>query len=130
MLIGWVALNITQFSFCFNVLSMLPRLPPQQAGAYLQDLWLGKPSNNLASVTWQSVFPTGVAAPVARSHHTLTDCNGNLWLFGGQTAAGASNELFYLQYHPNNAAAAAWEWAQVAATGSTASWYVDSCFAK
>ena len=60
------------------------------AGNLLGDLWELDPAKR----TWTKITPSG-AQPSPRSNATLTyDYNGRLWLFGGETGSGATNELW------------------------------------
>jgi hypothetical protein len=59
-------------------------------GNLLDDLWLFDPARR----EWTEIKPNG-AKPSARSGAAMaSDYNGKLWLFGGKTASGASNELW------------------------------------
>lgn len=60
------------------------------AGNLLGDLW----ELDLAKRTWMKIASSGTQ-PSARSNASLTyDYDGRLWLFGGETNNGATNELW------------------------------------
>ncbi|NTU63850.1 MAG: hypothetical protein HGB05_10725 [Chloroflexi bacterium] len=76
-----------------------------EQGSLLSDLWVLDPVKK----SWTELKPNGTR-PTARTDAALVyDDEGHLWLFGGRTIAGATNELW--KYDPNTK-----QWTLVSAT--------------
>lgn len=64
----------------------------EQQGGDILGRWLGMTPSMLCRNTWTELKPEGLR-PKARYAHSLTSCNGRVYLFGGESNTSAHHAL-------------------------------------